>query len=93
MRIRLNENKEVVKTVADGLVAKGGYCPCRVGKRPEYKCMCEEFRAQYAGGAGPFAVGQDGGTIEALTGATVTSRAVTDGVNAALDFVREVQGT
>lgn len=56
-------------------------------------CMREEFRAQYAGGAGPFAVGQDGGTIEALTGATVTSRAVTDGVNAALDFVREVQGT
>lgn len=56
-------------------------------------CTREEFRAQYAGGEGPFAVGQDGGTIEALTGATVTSRAVTDGVNAALDFVREVQGT
>lgn len=56
-------------------------------------CTREEFRAQYAGGAGPFAVGQDGGTIEALTGATVTSRAMTDGVNAALDFVREVQGT
>lgn len=56
-------------------------------------CTREEFRAQYVGGAGPFAVGQDGGTIEALTGATVTSRAVTDGVNAALDFVREVQGT
>ena len=56
-------------------------------------CTREEFRAQYAGGAGPFAVGQDGGTIEALTGATVTSRAVTDGMNAALDFVREVQGT
>lgn len=56
-------------------------------------CTREEFRTQYAGGAGPFAVGQDGGTIEALTGATVTSRAVTDGVNAALDFVREVQGT
>lgn len=56
-------------------------------------CTREEFRAQYVGGAGPFAVGQDGGTIEALTGATVTSRAVTDGVNAALDFVREVQDT
>lgn len=56
-------------------------------------CTREEFCAQYVGGAGPFAVGQDGGTIEALTGATVTSRAVTDGVNAALDFVREVQGT
>lgn len=48
MRIRLNEDKEVVKIVAEGLKAKGGYCPCRVGKRPEYKCMCEEFRSQIA---------------------------------------------
>ena len=48
MRIRLNEDKEVVKTVAEGLKAKGGYCPCRVGIRPEYKCMCEEFRSQIA---------------------------------------------
>lgn len=48
MRIRLNEDKEVVKTVAEGLKAKGGYCPCRVGKRSEYKCMCEEFRSQIA---------------------------------------------
>ena len=35
MRIRLNEDKEVVKTISEGLKAKGGYCPCRVGKRPE----------------------------------------------------------
>ena len=48
MRIRLNEDKEVVKTVREGLIAKGGYCPCRLGKSPEYKCMCEEFRAQIA---------------------------------------------
>ena len=48
MRIRLNEDKEIVKTVREGLIAKGGYCPCRVGKKPEFKCMCEEFRAQIA---------------------------------------------
>jgi electron transport complex protein RnfG len=29
-------------------------------------------------------VDKDGGTIDSITGATVTSRAVTDGVNAAL---------
>ena len=46
MRIRLNEDKEVVRAISDVLKVKGGYCPCRVGKRPEYKCMCEEFRAQ-----------------------------------------------
>lgn len=43
-----------------------------------------EFRDQYIGGSGTFAVTKDGGTIDALTGATVTSRAVTDGVNAAV---------
>lgn len=48
MRLRLNEDKEVVKTVREGLIAKDGYCPCRVGRKPEYKCMCEEFRAQIA---------------------------------------------
>ena len=48
MRIRLNEDKEIVATVREGLIAKGGYCPCRVGKKPEFKCMCEEFRNQIA---------------------------------------------
>ncbi|MBR2337739.1 MAG: ferredoxin thioredoxin reductase catalytic beta chain [Clostridia bacterium] len=48
MRIRLNEDKDIVATVREGLIAKGGYCPCRVGKKPEYKCMCEEFRQQIA---------------------------------------------
>lgn len=46
MKLRLNEDKKVVEAIREGLIAKGGYCPCRVGKRPEYKCMCEEFRAQ-----------------------------------------------
>ena len=48
MKIKLNQDNEVVKTVREGLIAKGGYCPCRVGRKPEYKCMCEEFRNQIA---------------------------------------------
>jgi len=44
----------------------------------------ESFRSQYVGKSGTLAVTKDGGSIEALTGATVTSRAVTSGVNAAL---------
>ena len=48
MRIRLNEDKNIVATVREGLIAKGGFCPCRVGKKPEFKCMCEEFRNQIA---------------------------------------------
>ena len=48
MKIRLNDDKETVALIQEGLKAKDGYCPCRVGKLPEYKCMCEEFRKQIA---------------------------------------------
>ncbi len=48
VKIRLNEDKKVVETIREGLKKKDGYCPCRLGKKPEYKCMCEEFRAQLA---------------------------------------------
>lgn len=48
MAIRLNENAEVVRTIREGLKQKNGYCPCRLESREEYKCICEEFRAQMA---------------------------------------------
>ena len=48
----------------------------------------ESFRSQFAGAQGALAVSKDGGTIDAITGATITSRAVTDGVNAALACAR-----
>lgn len=54
-------------------------------------CTREDFRAQYVGTSGGLAVSKDGGQIEALTGATVTSRAVTGGVNLAVEFVKEAQ--
>ena len=44
----------------------------------------EDFRNQYVGQSGTLAVTKDGGDINAITGATITSRAVTAGVNAAL---------
>ena len=48
MRIRLNEDKEIVQTIREGLKAKGGYCPCRMQRTPDTKCMCKEFREQIA---------------------------------------------
>ena len=48
------------------------------------KAEDESFRAQFIGTAGDAAVDKDGGTVAALTGATVTSRAVANGVNAAV---------
>ena len=47
----------------------------------------EAFRAQYVGLSGSVSVTKDGGEIDAITGATITSRAVCDGVNAALECV------
>lgn len=54
-------------------------------------CTREDFRSQFTGTQGELAVEKDGGTVEALTGATVTSRAVTAGVNLAVEFVKGVQ--
>ena len=48
MAVRLNENEEIVKTIKEGLKAKGGYCPCRVEKTEEFKCICKEFKEQIA---------------------------------------------
>ena len=44
----------------------------------------EAFRGNFVGASGSVAVTKDGGTVEAITGATITSRAVCTGVNAAL---------
>ena len=48
----------------------------------------EEFRQQFVGMFGDLAVTKDGGTIDSITSATITSRAVTEGVNAALAYVK-----
>ena len=48
MAIRLNEDKEMVRIVQEGLKARGGYCPCRREMTEENKCICEEFKAQMA---------------------------------------------
>ena len=48
MKIKENSDKEVVKAVRQGLEMTGGYCPCRLERTPENKCMCAEFRRQIA---------------------------------------------
>ena len=47
----------------------------------------EAFRAQFVGLNGNVSVTKDGGQVEAITSATITSRAVCAGVNAALAAV------
>ena len=46
MKVTFNENKELVAKVQEGLKRTGGYCPCRLERTPDTKCMCKEFRDQ-----------------------------------------------
>ena len=48
MKITLNPDENIVKAVKEGLRRTGGYCPCRLERKPEYKCICDEFKAQMA---------------------------------------------
>ena len=47
----------------------------------------QNFRAQFVGTSGSVAVAKDGGSLDSITGATITSRAICDGVKAALACV------
>lgn len=46
MAVKLNSNKEVVENIKKGLEKTGGYCPCRMERTDDTKCMCAEFRNQ-----------------------------------------------
>ena len=48
MKVRFNENAEVVATIREGLKRTGGYCPCRLERTEDNKCMCREFKEQIA---------------------------------------------
>ena len=48
MAVRLNEDKEIVQTVREGLKRTGGYCPCRLQRSDDTKCICKEFKEQMA---------------------------------------------
>ena len=55
------------------------------------ECTRPDWQSQFVGASDGLQVTKDGGTIDALTGATVTSRGVVDAVNRAVEFVKEVQ--
>lgn len=54
------------------------------------KAAESSFRDQYIGVSGQAALTKSGGTIEAISGATITSTAVTNAVNTALDVVKSL---
>ena len=49
MKIVFNSDKELVEEIKKKLKDNDNYCPCRVTKNPDTKCMCKEFREQEEG--------------------------------------------
>lgn len=48
MKIRVNENEELVKIVREGLKKKDNHCPCKIEVSDDTICMCKEFKEQIA---------------------------------------------
>lgn len=46
MTITVNPDEELVKSLKKRMAENGGYCPCRLARTEENKCMCKEFRDQ-----------------------------------------------
>ena len=49
MRIILNPDNELVEEINKKLKENNGYCPCRLEKIEDNKCMCKEFREHSEG--------------------------------------------
>lgn len=50
MKIIKNPDKSVADRITSEVKANGGYCPCRIVKTEDTKCMCREFREQTTAG-------------------------------------------
>lgn len=44
MKIILNTDKTLVDEIKKALKDNNGYCPCKINKSEDTKCMCKEFR-------------------------------------------------
>ena len=47
--VKTNPDKDIVKEIRRKLKETDGYCPCRISRTEDTKCMCEEFRGQTSG--------------------------------------------
>ena len=82
---------ETARSAMTQVLAADDYTELPVSDAQAATGVTAAWSAQFAGKTGELAVSKDGGDIDALTGATVTSRAVTRAVNAALAYAGEVQ--
>lgn len=62
------------------------------GSSPDEKGLRPWFQVQFDGKRAPVRVDKDGGTIDAITGATISSRAVCNAVNQAVENLKKAVG-
>ena len=48
-RIKVCSDKEHVALIREQLKKNGGYCPCRLVKNEDTRCICKEFMEQTEG--------------------------------------------
>lgn len=46
LKIIMNPDKEIVKIIDEALQKNNGFCPCKLEKTKDTKCICKEFREQ-----------------------------------------------
>ena len=47
--IKLNKNNPKTNDIIKAIKANDGYCPCRIEKTEETKCICKDFQQQERG--------------------------------------------
>ena len=50
MKVKVVDDKARVEEIRKALEDNDGYCPCRLVKNIDTKCMCREFREHMAAG-------------------------------------------
>ena len=48
IKVTVSSDKERVAIIRQQLKENGGYCPCRLERTEDNKCICKEFREQMA---------------------------------------------
>lgn len=49
MRIKVISDKELEKEIRQRIKDNNGYCPCKILKNDDTKCICKEFLEQESG--------------------------------------------
>jgi Ferredoxin thioredoxin reductase catalytic beta chain. len=46
LKIKVSKDKAIVQQIRKALKENGGYCPCKLIKSEDTRCICKEFREQ-----------------------------------------------